>query len=417
MGLRAEIENTLLKGLVQLIVEGSNRKFWVSSRATSDALIALSTCLPFDEFPNLRSGAISHLLSESDVTSDSERHWMEEVWDTSIGALALSTEQTKFTNEIGEIKSWLFSKYLPSHKSWNDELWETLCAVNAISYLTKKFPDPNICAQQDFTGAADWLISLIDTPRQGLLLNWSSTALFVLFSNSPNLPGLSPAGKQAIRSKGENCAQTLLKADLHQTEELLWTPEAWSNGLVLWAISVAKPGLLDEKSIRKILHWFDSRISAEDLPTEDRAFACVGLYKYREYLLYDDLKREYRTLQDNKILSDNFDFLIIRFNERRDELKLNIGNRLKQRVGDFGPRPPRFSTKTYSGYYSINVSQKFANVVLIVLATTFLTYLTWKTQAVQDEMMSWLVLIPIVLGTLATLAQLFGFSMRSGKAT
>lgn len=408
MSLRKNVEATLLDGLEQLIREGSSRRYWCSNRATSDALVALNTCLPLGEFPQLRIGALNHLLAQSETTIDGKRHWMEEVWDSSIAALAIATEPIRFSKEINQTYHWLCSKYLTTYNSWNDELWETLCAINALSYLNRTLPIVNTREQYDFSGAAEWLMRMMNTPSPGLLINWSSTALFVLFGFSPSLPGLNVELKERIITSARLCSARLLEAPITKSDDLLWTPEAWSNGLVLWAISLSQQGMLSEESSFKMIKWFKDRIAREDLPTEDRAFSCIGLYRYLEYLLMSEINKE----REPDRIKNNTDLYI---EESKEKLKTKIAIKLKQRIQDFKPSPPILSTNHYAGYYSINIHQKGANVFMIILFTFLLSYLSWESQSATDETIKWLVLIPIILGTLATIAQLANFTFFSKK--
>ena len=138
MSVKRNFRETLLDGLEQLIREGSKKDFWVSTRSTSDALIALNICLPAGEFPKLRLSALQSLVKQGEKTSDGGLSWMEEIWDTSVAIMAIATEPVRFEKEILLARKWLYSKYLRSHNSWNDELWETLLALNAVSYLFKR---------------------------------------------------------------------------------------------------------------------------------------------------------------------------------------------------------------------------------------------------------------------------------------
>jgi len=401
MSIRRTIEGVLLDGLEQLIREGSSRKYWNSNRATSDALVALDRCLLKDDYCNLRAGALQYLVSQSEVTGDGRRHWMEEVWDTSVATLALATNSIKYSSEIIEARSWLCSKYLVEYNSWNDEIWETLWALNVLSYLDRVFPIQIRC-DVSLANATDWISRMVNTPTEGMVVNWSNTALFVLFGSPPTLPGLDDKQKQLIIDLARSCARTLLDTPINKSDDILWTPEAWSNALVLWAISHAKIGLLQDQSAFVVAKWFKDKISDQDLPTEDRAFSCIALYRYNEYLLISEIKKD--------IQIDEEHTSSIRIEEAKEKLKERIGKKLAQRIPDFSYNRP-FITAEYYGYYSINIRKKFANVVAILILTISITFLSAKPDWGENKWTKWIPAIPIILGALATLAQLLNFTL------
>lgn len=403
MSSKKNLRETLLDGLEQLVRDGSNKNYWFSTRGISDAVIALNFCLPSGEFMKLKNGSLQYLINAGEQTSADTLNWMEEIWDTSIAVAAMASDPVKYSNEITRALKWIDSKYLKSHNSWNDELWETLLALNAISFLSRSIPMSQN-QKNDYSGAAEWLMKMIDTPREGLLINWSSTALFILFAHSPSFPGLTEDLEVKLKEYSQHCARTIMNTPILEDDELLWTAEAWSNGLVLWALSVARPGLLGNDKLFKLTKWFRNRIAQKDLPTEDRAFACIGLYKYLEYMEISDATRikvvEEHEKEENALLKE----------EIREKLQGKIAASLKARVPDFQSRPPLLTRSSHSGYYSINLNIKVINITLIILITFFLSFLTWQTQA-ADGKVNLLILIPIILGSLATIAQLANFTL------
>lgn len=406
MSIAKNIEIVLLEGLEQLIKDGSSKRYWSSNRSTSDALMALQTCLPMDEYSHLRSGALEHLLSQSEITADGKRHWMDEVWDTSVAMLALATEPLRFAMEVNQAREWLSSKYLTAYNSWNDELWETLWAINALSYLDRVIPIPKHKTNTDFSGAIEWLLKMVDTPEKGILVNWSSTALFVLFASKPSLPGLTEAKTEKVIAQSKISMQKFLETPGVQSGDLLWTPEAWSNALVLWSISVNYGGLLNEEDTFKMTKWFKDRVSLKDLPTEDRAFSCIALFKYLLYYSIENAKAG---------LGNNIHSEIQLVEEIKEKLKIRLANKLKKRVVDFKPRPPIISSTAHADYYSINMGKKFTNVFLIISVTITLSYASWKAGTLSNSDTQWIPVIPIVLGTLASVAQLANFNLISKR--
>ena len=404
MSLKKNLQDTLVEGLEQLIRDGSNKRFWSSTRSTADALIALNICTTSNDYVHLKEGGLKFLRNSAEESSGNTMNWMEEIWDTSITLIALIKEPVKYSVEINKASNWIASKYINSHNSWNEEVWETLLALNAISYLERSTPKGNRI-QVDYSGATQWLMKMIDTPKNGILINWSSTALFILFANSPQFPGMTSQIEAQLQISSQKCALTILNASILDDDNLLWTAEAWSNGLVLWALSVSHPTSITREKIFKITKWFKERISSSDLPTEDRAFSCIGLFKFLEWIEINDVK-----LKNDKLIEDKEKASIL-IEDVREKLQNRIASGLRNRITDFHSNPPLITLNSFEGYYSFHFRKKVINIFLIFSVTTFLSYLTWQSQTIADKMLKWLILIPIALGTLATVAQLANFSI------
>lgn len=410
MSVYKNIKNTLIDGLEQLIRDGSKKDYWFSSRAIADAVIALNFCLPRTEYLKLKHGALEHLIKAGEKSSNEGLNWMEEIWDTSIALTALSSYPEKFSNEIILASNWLDSKYLKSHNSWNDEVWETLLALNSLAYIQRSIPLDR-SQQADYSGAINWLIQILDTPKPGMLINWSSTALYILLAQSAHKLNLNVEIIEKLNVTSKKSALALHNANILENENALWTAEAWSNGLVLWAYSLVQPIMFTEQEINKIYLWFQKRIADPDLPTEDRSFSCIGLFRFLEYLEYSE---KYKALRNETFIQNTEADTLIR-EEIRESLQNQNAAILKSRIKDFQSKPPLFTNVDYPGYYTLNFRKKIIHISLIGILTSVLTYLTWQSQTVDDKTMRWLFIIPIVLGSLATIAQLANFNLLPKK--
>lgn len=360
------ITSVLVDGLAELIRQGKGRNYWCSSRATADALIALDHGLPIGEYPHLRQGALRELLRESDVAA-SLRNWNAEVWDTSVALLALRNLQgPKYRTAILQSRDWLLSKYLKSH-FWNHEPWETLWALIALSRL----PDPP--THIDFSPAVEWILDAIGKPK-GMLMNWSNTALFVLFTNRASK--YAEPFKDHIAETRKEALETILKEPL-DGDEALWTPEGWSNGLVLWAVAEANYKMPNKANAEKILNWCESRILKSELVEEDLAFTCIGLYEYLKQVYFDDSRG------------------------KELELKVELAKQLRMTVND---KPKVVTRHTYDGYFSIHLREGMLRFAGIILISLVLSVAALAAENKIGEWTNWIALVPALLGVIVGIA-------------
>lgn len=369
MDLRSEFTTTLVDGLAQLIRQGKRRDYWCSTRATADALIALDHCLPEGEYPHIRTGALRHLVHDSDINA-AGRNWNEEIWDTSVAFVAVSGQVRKYEKQLAQTRDWLLSKYRKSH-AWNHEQWETLWALLALSRV-EELPRLST-ALPNFGSAIDWLVRGIGKPEAGMLMNWSNTALFVRFATNDRW-SYSPEINARLKKGKLSCIKAILGEDLDPdgTGETLWTPEGWSNGLTIWALAEAGQRLSEQHEL-KILNWCRTGIGNGDLTEEDLAFVCIGLYQYLNLI------------------------------DGRPTTKVREGicRALKDQVKD----KPRVLTKhTYAGYWSIHVrrsSIRFGFYLILSIALSGTILLSGNK---IGEWTNWIALIPAFVGIMVSIA-------------
>lgn len=389
MDLKRELTSLLIDSLEELIKIGSSNSFWGATRANSDAILALTTCLPEFDYYKLRSKCIEKIIKEANENNQFI-NWDEEIWDTSIAIMALSSDIENSKTQIWKALSWIESKYIKLSQSWNEEVWETLLALNAITYSEK---NKNNQENNYFEGSINWINSLYDTPKKGILINWSSTALYLLFAVNSSKFNINTENKKIIKEHIKASCEQILNSSINTEESVLWTSETWSNGLVLWAISEAKMGMFDDEKLVCIINWFRQQINLEDTPIEDKAFACIGLYKYLEYI---EITENGSNIQISKT---------------REKLQLKLSKLLNLRVKDFEPKPPLFDKNYHSNYYTINLSKRTVNIILIIIFTVLLTYFSILTSNENDNFSKWLSIIPILLGVFATVSQLMNFEI------
>lgn len=371
MSLENDVTSALVDGLVKLIEQGKRRDYWCSSRATADALITLDLCLPTGQFIHLQGDARKHLLAESDLV-DGRRNWNGEIWDTAVAALALrNLRANEYKTATLQSRDWLLSKYLKSHY-WNHEQWETLWALIALSRLPEP---PQNC---DFSAAIEWLTeAIIGEPTSRMLMNWSNTALFILFTNT-NCWEYSEGLKERVAEEKQKCLETILATPLDEdgAVEVLWTPEGWSNGLVLWALSEAQHRMPDEAAANKIVKWCQTRISDGSLVDEDLAFVCIGLYHYLRWIY----------LQDASL--------------KEAQLKFELCEQVKMAVPD---KPVALTKHTHPGYWSMHIRRRSARFAVYIVIALVLSGATLYF----DDKRGWsslIALIPLLLSLIVGFA-------------
>jgi hypothetical protein len=310
--------------------------------------------------------------------------------------MALSTDYENNKEEILKALKWIESKYITISQSWNEEVWETLLALNAITYSKYK-PQKTSDNNLYFERSINWINSLYNTPKKGILINWSSTALYLLFAVNSKKFDLNNSNQTILNEHVKCSCEQILKSSIDASELALWTSEAWSNGLVLWSISEAKYGKLEEEKLERIINWFRDRLKLEETPIEDKAFACIGLFKYLEYLEILESGENINPLKS------------------RENLQLKLSKLINTRVKDFVPNPPLFDKSYHSDYYTINLKKRVINISFILITTLLLTCFSLLASTNNYIISKWLSVIPILIGVFATVSQLANFEILSSK--
>lgn len=166
MDLKQALTNLLVDSLEDLICIGSNRDFWGTTRANSDAILAITTCLPEHNFCKLKSLCLDRISKEANDYNEYV-NWEEEIWDTSIAIMALSTDYDDNDILISKGLNWIKSKYIDISNSWNEEIWETLLALNAITFSRNK-KNKKEENYSYFEGSIKWLNDFL---KEGILIN------------------------------------------------------------------------------------------------------------------------------------------------------------------------------------------------------------------------------------------------------
>lgn len=412
-----KIEKTLAESLNYLLREPEKIGNWGDVRGTADSLIAIHKCLPNDRFPILREYATSWLLSrmENNSENNGKASWEEEVWDTSIAVLALSEEPSS-REAIIKSTRWLSEQFQVGHGNWNDEPWETLWALLALhaAYKEMKLPFPDI----DFERTFNWLMSLRGTPQSGILINWHYTALFTLVAKRYSMDSPSSVVSDHIRvllrDTHKESVQCLAEFLIMKKEEL-WTNEIWSNSLAVWALFESIEDCPDQLEKKPVANWFFNQLQNQaSVFTEDRAFACIGLF----YFILG-IKKEKKIKIDNLCTADLSPQVMNIMQECSTILGQNVQIDLQNSVSkclgtvsDYTPRAPIFATDVFHGYYTINLRDFPTNIFVTITTTGILTIAAQNAHTFFGKTVGqYIIWIPLALGTLATIAQLMNFNL------
>ena len=427
--LDSKVEGLLVSAFEGMLEESRQLGHWGDVRGTADCKMAMDLCFPRGAFAGLRTFAGDWLARRMYVTDKDKGNWEEEIWDTSIAIMALAWDKARYKDRIWAGLGWLETAYRVGRSNWNDEPWETSWALLAIHEALgpdlQSHPYGGLCHQP-----LHWLTSFMGIPREGMQVNAHYTGLFVLLANrfaNQDILGLEHGAlldelRQAKHKAVERLITDLGTVNPHSRE--LWSKELWSNGLVLWGI--AEAGALHETTpgLADALRWFDDALTRPSVQTEDRAFACIGLYhllvslRIEENLLLPSSVAAARNLLSDEGCQRVFDACLqIARREAASDTKARLGQELHERVSvkhrDFRPHPPFLETHEWEGYYTVRAHKKAANLTVIVCLTTALTVLTQWSAGGLGTVWSWLIAaIPVAAGVLATLEQLVGLSIR-----
>lgn len=394
---------------------------WGDVRGTADSLIAIHYCLPDARCPALRRFASEWLASRMDGKPADPGNWEEEVWDTAVATLALAEEPSR-RQAVARAVRWLDGQFERAHGNWNDEPWETLWALLAIHAAHTKagFPLPELAFERCLT----WLISLIGSGQPGVLVNWHYTALFCLVARRYVDDAPAAALGRELRGELERayalCTEAIARGLTGDDDApTLWTNETWSNALVLWALSESDQVETTLERLPRAAKWFRRRLEdPRQVFTEDRAFACIALANLAEGIGRSmDLAfaRDVRRLCGSDI--DERVVAVVRQCEqvvRRNgaaSIQVQVSQRIRS-LRDYVPRAPFLEKDYYHGYYTINLRDLPTKLVLIGAATVGLTFGAQNASALlgsqAGRIVAWL---PLVLGALATIAQLMRFDV------
>ena len=407
-------ENALHVALSQLIEKGSGDGHWGGDiRGTADALLALEQCLPFDAFAGLKAAALSWLPAQAERSHVDASTllggrrdaglveltcWKEEVWDTSVAILALAGAPRNDPDTIRASLAWIRSVFERNGRNWHEEPWETLWAMLALDRCLRlscadssSHPDGVACGR----AALRWLLEI---PRQagpehpGKLLSWHYTALFLLVANRWLTDPLLDAD-EALLPELAHVREELCGA-LEQGAEVatLWSGELWSNGLALWALAETRDLTLEPGRVQHICRWFAEAVEKSGVPTEDLAFACIGLYQLCVGLAPKG---------DPSLPPDA-------------RLEAALRSRIAARLAgqpDFVRRPPWLTRSDPPGYYTLRAPARWTKLLAIGVVVVAATVLVERSDRLPENARLISRVLAVAITALVTTLELSGRSL------
>jgi hypothetical protein len=407
------LEDIIINVSRELIKEGCELGNWEDTRGTGDALIALQEVIMSDQYPNLKKSSFS-TIKKNAIYSEDLTSWGEEVWDTAIAIIALTKERKPDVELIGKSVKWLLSIFNRGEPSWYSEPWETLWALIALYEAFKILPEE----AKNFNPVPpiQWLLRLYDD-QSGILVNDHYTAqlLIVLtkwLDNEFIISSEDELAERLQRMRIKSADYFIKKISFSENDEL-WTSETWANSLIIWGLADAGAINWKKTNVQKIIALLNNELKKADLPTEDRAFSIIALSKLYQLLSNTALEQlpEGILEVEKRIPDPGLRVILEHFNQINMEkesldFKRYIGIKIDG-ISDFKQKPPFFTGSFYSEYYQLNINKLYSNIVIIILVSLVLAMVSiYSSQFANNKLTGWVAAIPIILGILATIAQL-----------
>jgi hypothetical protein len=255
---------------------------WADVR--SSALASLCMSLREERGSVWLSATEKWILGQQVEMGPDKASWGAEFWDTSMALLSLKHLGVPRTHpKVKKALSYVESLYNVNNRcNWHDEPWETAWNVMAILEI-----GPGAALLEKAYNATKWFLSLQDS--DGKIISLHYTAYLLLIGKRLQV---KQTDKDRFAIAITNCTNYLLRA---VSEETLWTGEAWSNGQILWALSISRKLPCENRSlVLKIAHWFLQNQGSDGnwSDVEDTASAILGLYFLLKQLERVDVPNE-----------------------------------------------------------------------------------------------------------------------------
>ena len=334
---RERIYSLLTQGYFFLFQEGGKEGHWYETRSTALAGMCLEIREHGDSqwLKSVRKWLLDNQITEGDATGS----WGEEIWDTAMAIIALKSFGVSSKDEsIQKGLKWISALYSVNGRgNWHDEPWETSWALMAI--LTSGLS----VEQVNIVKAIEWLISFQDT--DGRIISPHYTAYFVLINSRLDKVEIDTTSRERIAQANKKAIECLVMLLEESDKDRLWTGEAWSNGQILWSLSMGRAfpvsnGVL----LNKTIHWFESTQSKSGnwRDIEDTASAILGLYSLLETIVANtegiqSAKEIYKVLQ-KRVPTPSL-YIKRPFIERHKDIggiSINFSNRMVRVIATIG---------------------------------------------------------------------------------
>jgi len=290
---------------------------WLDARTDATSIWALSNCGLGIKDPRFLRYCIMELIEDS-ITDESGLCWNNEIWDTSVSAIAIKNfSVSDYLSDLKKIKNWLFDEISESEDNFRNEPWESLWALFALLNLQRR-------KSKEFTKinkkCIEWLLSKRN--KEDVLIAPHYTGLFLSVLNHVcDTNVLNNRERVFIRNIiNQNILYLKKEFDDNSKNGNLWNNEPWSIGLILHGIATSynRGGkhIFENKTFNKFLEtWcvdnWDESNGWEDVT--DTSGLLIGL---SEYFITSKLKRKCNNkLLRTSILKDISSHIIFEFKE------------------------------------------------------------------------------------------------------
>jgi len=266
-----EIYDRVSKAYNWLFNSGIRSGHWNEVRSTALVGLCLKLREPLNS-PWLES-VKNWLLRQQKPFGGDMASWGEELWDTSTALLALkSLGVPPKAPQYQRAVNWVMHLYNESGRNnWSDEPWETFWSLLAVFEAQPEgWPDITL-------KATNWLLSLQDSGGRIIAPHYTAYFVLVAYKLLNDNPVLSPQEKSEFSTAVTKAVQYLIEVI---NEETLWTGEAWSNGQILWILSMTGQfPFSNDEILQKVVHWFfrEQKENGWWSGVEDTASAILGL--------------------------------------------------------------------------------------------------------------------------------------------
>lgn len=231
---------------------------WGTTRTSGTAIWALAECGLTHSHQDFLRYCIRQLLSSDDYLRDQDgSRFNDEVWDTSVGLMALvKVSPGDFHGDVERILRWLKSQ--AQDDNFKNEPWETFWALNAFLESGMALDDTVPLLRR----CIEWVLRRRNT--EGVLISSHYMGFLLTILNLMlQKTSLSEADVKVYSETAEFC-ETYLKEEFARTQQngQAWGNEPWVVGHILLGIATSPDNrrrfFSDIKFNEDLLLWYDS---------------------------------------------------------------------------------------------------------------------------------------------------------------
>lgn len=177
-------------------------------------------------------------LFENCKKSEYGRSWNDEVWDTTLCAIAImQASGDDFENRLKDVRRWLLSQYSELEKNFYNEPWESLYALITLLDMGMVLKKLSVNEIRIIKSCTSWILS--KRTGEGVLISphYSSLLLAVL-GRMLHSVRLTQEERSLYEDAVKKCVAYIF--DDYQAKKkvgALWSNEAWNIGIILYGLA------------------------------------------------------------------------------------------------------------------------------------------------------------------------------------